>query len=81
LSELDKLAKPWHYEFWSDIPDDLPFSLVHLYPKIPKTSSTSASKRTSMISNESSDWEWEYYSQSEDECDGDVDDCRLLSEE
>ena len=46
LSELDKLAKPWHYEFWSDIPDDLPFSLVHLNPVIPKLgSSKAASKR------------------------------------
>ena len=82
LSELDKLAKPWHYEFWSDIPDDLPFSLVHLTPQIPKTSSRAASKRASMISNESSDWEWEYYSQSsEDECDEDVVKCQLLSEE
>ena len=82
LSELDKLAKPWHYEFWSDIPDDLPFSLVHLSPQILKTSSKACSKRASMISNISSDWEWEYYSQSEDdECDEAIDQCPLLSEE
>ena len=82
LSELDKLAKPWHYEFWSDIPDDLPFSLVHLTPQIPKTSSRAASKRASMISNESSDWEWEYYSDSEVTEAPDSDhDHKLISEE
>ena len=46
LSDLPDLPKPWHYEFWSDIPDDLPFSLVHLNPVIPKLgSSKAASKR------------------------------------
>ena len=72
LSELDKLAKPWHFEFWSDIPDDLPFSLTYLNPVIPKLeASKNSSKRTSMISNrsnESSEWEWEYYSQSSEDC-------------
>merc|ERR1739848_572013 len=78
LSDLDKLAKPWHYEFWSDIPDDLPFSLVHQFIKIPNNSSKAASKRASMISNDSSEWEWEYYSQSsEDECGEDVKKCQL----
>ena len=68
LSELDKLAKPWHFEFWSDIPDDLPFSLTYLNPVIPKIeASKNSSKRTSMISNESSEWEWEYYSQSSED--------------
>jgi hypothetical protein len=68
LSELDKLAKPWHFEFWSDIPDDLPFRLTYLNPVMPKIeASKNSSKRTSMISNESSEWEWEYYSQSSED--------------
>jgi hypothetical protein len=34
-------------------------------PKI--EASKNSSKRTSMISNESSEWEWEYYSQSSED--------------
>ena len=83
LDELEKLAKPWHYEFWSEIPDDLPFSLIHMpIPNAQKMglSSKCASKRASMISNESSDWEWEYYSDSEAETDQ-TPDHKLISEE
>ena len=86
LNELEKLAKPWHYEFWSEIPEDLPFSLIHMSsnPNVQKIgqSSKCASKRTSMISNESSDWEWEYYSDSEVTEAPDSDhDHKLISEE
>ena len=32
LSDLPALARPWHYEYWRDTPDqsELPFSLSHL---------------------------------------------------
>ena len=74
LGELKNLPKPWHYEFWSDpFPDDLPFELVHqsrpVISNIKRSLSSTrlASKRASMISNESSDWEWEYYDETEEE--------------
>jgi hypothetical protein len=30
LSEVSDLPRPWHFEFWQTIPDDLPFTLSHL---------------------------------------------------
>jgi hypothetical protein len=27
---VDRLPRPWHFEFWLTIPDDLPFSLCHI---------------------------------------------------
>ena len=59
LNKLKDLPKPWHREFWNDLPDDLPFDVQPL-PK-------SKSVRNSMISNGNSEWEWEYYSQSEED--------------
>lgn len=66
LTELGNLPKPWHYEFWKDIPDDLPFDLSYLKPP-PMTNKQKASNRASMMSNASSEWEWEYYSHTEEE--------------
>ena len=36
LSDLPDLPKPWHYEFWKDIPDpsEVPFRLRHVHVKI-----------------------------------------------
>ena len=36
LSDLPDLPKPWHYEFWKDIPDpsEIPFRLRHLHVKL-----------------------------------------------
>lgn len=63
-NELCTLPKPWHYEFWNQVPDDLPFGLTNMSRPLIKPS---ISNRTSIMSNESSDWEWEYYSQSEED--------------
>ena len=30
LNEIETLPKPWNFEFWETIPDDLPFNLCHL---------------------------------------------------
>ncbi len=30
LNEVDQLPRPWHFEFWETIPDDLPFVLSHV---------------------------------------------------
>lgn len=74
LTELGNLPKPWHYEFWKDIPDDLPFDLSYLKPPgltgdKKQQSIGRISNRASMISNASSEWEWEYYSHTEEEDD------------
>ena len=79
LDQLKDLPQPWHREFWNDVPDDLPFNVKPLPKPITlfrkpsiSTFSRNASKRTSMISNgTTSEWEWEYYSQSEED-DSDV---------
>ena len=36
LSDLPDLPKPWHYEFWKDIPDpsEIPFRLRHVHVKL-----------------------------------------------
>ena len=69
IEDLSTLPKPWHYEFWNEIPDDLPFELS--YQTQPFTSklpmANSLSKRTSVLSTLSSDWEWEYYDETDDE--------------
>ena len=68
LSELPNLPKPWHCEFWNGIPDEvLPFQLSYLRPQFMKNSSKFGSKRASILSNVSSDWEWEYYDDTEEE--------------
>ncbi len=81
LEDLKKLPKPWHFEFWNDIPDDLPFGLTHVpslrlfrggFSSPQSCSSRSMSKRTSVRSSTASEWEWEYYdvssSDEEQEC-------------
>ena len=71
MGELPRLPKPWHYEFWNEIPDDLPFDLSYCSPpftaKMAALSSSSLSKRTSLLSTISSDWEWEYYDETDNE--------------
>ena len=67
LCQLGSLPKPWHYEFWSeDIEEDLPFELCHMSHEVQVISSNS--QRASMMSSGSADWEWEYYSQTEEDC-------------
>ena len=69
IEKLPMLPKPWHYEFWNEIPQDLPFDLT--YQTQPFTSklamANSIPKRTSVLSTLSSDWEWEYYDDTDDE--------------
>ena len=68
LNELNTLPKPWHFEFWNGMPDeDLPFQLTYLKPHCTKNSTKPSSKRTSILSNVSSEWEWEYYDDTDDE--------------
>ena len=70
LEEMSTLPKPWHVEFWNDIPEDLPFDLSYCTPPAMTSKlglSTSMSKRASVLSTVSSEWEWEYYDESEDE--------------
>ena len=76
IHELDSLPKPWHFEFWNEIPDDedLPFQLSHMKRRevtpCPIVQKSSCSKRASMISNASSEWEWEYYDETDEEDEG-----------
>jgi hypothetical protein len=73
LNDLKDLPKPWHYEFWNGIPDDLPFDLLSFKPCLRPTnfdrmtSKAPPSKRASIVSNASSEWEWEYYDDTEEE--------------
>ena len=68
LNKLQHLPKPWHFEFWNGASEeDLPFQLTYLRQDCTKNLSKSCSKRTSMLSNVSSDWEWEYYDDTEEE--------------
>ena len=71
IEELPLLPKPWHFEFWNEIPkEELPFDLSYRTQR-PLTSklalSTSLSKRASVLSTVSSDWEWEYYDETDDD--------------
>ena len=36
LQEVDSLPRPWHFEFWVTVPDDLPFSLSHVDDDVSK---------------------------------------------
>ena len=69
IEELPVLPKPWHFEFWNEIPEDLPFDLSYrAQPLASKLAlPTSISKRASVLSTVSSDWEWEYYDETDDE--------------
>ena len=67
MEELPDLPKPWHYEFWNEIPDDLPFDLSYQRPPFTAKMVALSPKRASILSTISSDWEWEYYDETEDE--------------
>ena len=40
LNEVHQLPRPWHFEFWQTVPDDLPFTLTHLDDDINNNNST-----------------------------------------
>ena len=80
LAEIDSIPKPWHFEFWKAIPTDetLPFALTswadpsqqqqqrpmkYSSKRHSRLSANDMSKRQSQMS----EWEWEYYSQSDDD--------------
>lgn len=69
MGELPRLPKPWHYEFWNEIPDDLPFDLSYCSPPFTAKmrAASGLSKRASLLSTISSDWEWEYYDETDEE--------------